>query len=383
MAMGDGRVHAWHLRFADVARSVGHPLDIDAGAALLTAIAYLYARCINTGVTCGRSALLGLLCVLLAAMRSTDVLAALPFCVHLAWRDIGSTRRSGGPWRPVVARGGFLVGTGVLAAVAFVELYLAIYGWNRSEYIAHSARFGLHSSMIPFRFYTLFIDPVGFYGDGKGIIERWPMVAIGLIALAYCVVFVRRFWAFPAAALGPTGIYLSYPDFLPENVWRYNVIHYLKWTFPVMALCAVVAGHDLWRRRTVSRFAFPIALGLASVLIRYNAVALPASSERDGADALSMDLGHPALVASLRVTGASGAYKVMTAEGPHRLYLDGQEFDHLYDFKTLQAPNGTVYVVLNRPRDTRRLQLIFADGIKLAPDASMTAMTGEFGLRVP
>jgi hypothetical protein len=350
------------------------PWSSTLSAALLSFAAWLYLRCVNAGFSIPRCVGLGIAPVLLAFTRVSDVIALAPIYAHLAW--LAWRWR---PWRGLAAGGvAFLI-----AAVVLGALYLRIYGAHSSPYIAHSSQFGLRPSQIPFRFYTLFLDPHGFYGSrdwlsGKidGIVRRWPITGLGLIATAYCGIFLRRHWALPACAVALICVYLSYPDWLPVNIWRQNLIHYVKWTFPLMGLMVAAMARDLWRRPSAMRLALPVILLGLGLTVHYVPVVLPAKVERSGPSSFAADLGAPMPLAELRILGVSGGEGDLSLEGRNRLVIDGVPLADLYDYRLLRS-GPFVNLVLNRPLTARSVELQISDEFSLSGDASAVAIGGR------
>jgi hypothetical protein len=56
-------------------------------------------------------------------------------------------------------------------------------------------------------------------------------------------------------------LYFAYNDFWPGNIFRYHLIHYLFWTFPLLALLTYVGFREGWKDR-IGRWSFVLILPL-------------------------------------------------------------------------------------------------------------------------
>ena len=83
---------------------------------------------------------------------------------------------------------------------------------------------------------------------GTSLSSHFPWL---LLVIPGAVYFVRRY------SLGAVGILLSigvtyvlyfqFNDFWPGNLFKYLVVHYLVWTFPILALLAYLAVREAWK----------------------------------------------------------------------------------------------------------------------------------------
>jgi hypothetical protein len=71
------------------------------------------------------------------------------------------------------------------------------------------------------------------------LLHRYKINAVGLVSS-----FVISY-----------GLYIEYDDFWPDNIFRFHAIHYLSWTFPLLALITYVGLKEAWRYR-VGRWSF-------------------------------------------------------------------------------------------------------------------------------
>lgn len=342
-------------------------------------VSYLYVRSINCGLTLSRAACLGIAASLMLMTRPTDILALVPVYVHLLLKDAFGAIRSRAlkPFLPKIAAAA--MGAGLVAAAA-LALHVAIYGWAPSSYMAHSSRFGLDFHLIPFRFYVIFISPAAFYGEGQGIIVRFPLIVFGLAALVYCLAFWHRYAGLPAMVLVYIMIYLSYPDLLPSGLWRFMAFHYYKWVFPMLGLLALVAARDVWRSWSIAKIALPSLLIAFALAIEYRSNAVPGGPTSAGSDQLAVTLKKPEMIIGARIAGVLGSFEDVYFGWDHVVEIDGHKLRNIFDLR--MVPIGdTIFLVFNRPVEAQSVAILFKPGLRMAPDANIVPRKGKFSLR--
>lgn len=186
--------------------------------------------------------LLGGLAALTYAVRPIDAVAFGPLLVFATLRL--PTWRSRW-WHGAGAAA--VVGLGVLLVVG---LNRCVFGQWRSPYETISTQtIGFFSYPMSLKFHWLFVDggPL-FLETDPALLFRYPWLAL---AVAGAVFWVKRErWAGVAglAALGLNGLlYVNYNDLLPSDIYRFTLIHYLAWGFPLMFLLVAAACRHGWR----------------------------------------------------------------------------------------------------------------------------------------
>lgn len=164
--------------------------------------------------------------------------------------------------RLVCGLGGVAGIAAVVAAVALVNL--AVFGTRSTPYERMSwDAVGFFAYPFWHKIYWLFVDGGTFFGEtGTALLFRYPWL---FLALPGVVWWVNRQGVSALAALATLGLnwvlYVNYNDFQPSAVFRFSLIHYLTWAFPLLfALTVAVVWHG-WRLRSVR-----VALGLAGGL---------------------------------------------------------------------------------------------------------------------
>ena len=187
-----------------------------------------------------RPVLLGALVAAMPAFRPTDTAAVavcVPWVLAADWRA--------GQLRARSLAG--LAGGSALLAAPQLALHLAIYGPHPSEYMQHSRTLGFTPYDLGWKAYVLLADPYPWFADGTGLLRRLPWMALGLAGLLPALRHGRAAGLLAAALVVHLLLYLSYLDLLPTGLWRFNNVHYWKWTVPGYALLAWLLVRDLAR----------------------------------------------------------------------------------------------------------------------------------------
>lgn len=347
-------------------------------AALYLAVFVVYVASIRDGFTSARIAMMTAGIVLVAAFRPIDSTPLLPIALHVAWR----TLRPNGTGVPSARRVLVPIATAVALTAAYLSLHFAIYGAKPSVYMQESAEFGLDPFNIPFRFAVIFSDPTPFFGQGTGLLQRYPLVSVGLWALVYVTIGCRTLLGVAAAVWISLFIYLAFPAFLPSGIWRYMNIHYWKWLFPIMALLTFVAVRDVREKR--NRVALLLSIAVTAPLVLVSLKAVPTSPTdvqvADG-NRVTLSAGQALPIAAFKLQGVSGG-ETAAYFGDHRLVLGNRTLKHISDFRVTRV-GEFIFVTLNRPAVVSEATLIFDKRLTIAPQFQATLLRPEVGLRNP
>ncbi len=171
-------------------------------------------------------------------------------------------------WRERITHG--LLGMGIAAmGVATVGLVnLAVFGsWN-SPYVQVSlAAVGFNSYPATFQWFWLLVDGSVFFGEeGAALVFRYPWL---LLVPSGAIWWIRRDGVKVAIILATVllswGLYFRYNDFVPSGIFRFSLIHYLTWSFPLLFGLAVAGGWFGWRDR-ICRMGLVLAVLLAVIM---------------------------------------------------------------------------------------------------------------------
>lgn len=155
-------------------------------------------------------------------------------------------------WRERVVRGAAGVAIVAVAVVGTGLLNLRIFGEWSSPYETISwETIGFLSFPVPLKAYWMFVDGEAFFGEqGTALLFRYPWLFLVPVSIAW---FVRRARGDAVAVLATIAVgwafYTCYNDFVPSAVFRYSLIHYLTWSFPLLFGMAAAAVVETWRRR--------------------------------------------------------------------------------------------------------------------------------------
>ncbi|MEO6002097.1 MAG: hypothetical protein ABIZ04_24745 [Opitutus sp.] len=203
----------------------------------------------------GRRAVFGLgaLTALTVFFRPIDAVAYLPL---LAWAIF---RLDGWPQR---VRVGLVAAAVVGVAIATtIAVNLAVFGQTRTPYDDVSLRsIGFFGYPISLKLYWLLLDGQPLFGETEpGLLFRYPWMFLGAPAIVFLVRKERM--AGVAVALTvfiSAGLYLNYNDLLPSDIYRFTLIHYLVWWFPLLFVL-IAAAARYFRQDRVVRAGFGVA----------------------------------------------------------------------------------------------------------------------------
>lgn len=124
-----------------------------------------------------------------------------------------------------------------------------IFGAWRNSYDLNQIDIGFASYPLTYKFFWLFIDGVPFFQlSNTAVFSHFPWLVLappGIIYLLrhYSVKMLGLF-----LSIGATyGMYSAYNDFWPNNIFINHLIHYLAWTFPMLALFTYVGLKHAWK----------------------------------------------------------------------------------------------------------------------------------------
>lgn len=348
-------------------------------AALYLALFALHARACESGFRLRRLALLALGVCVVTAIRPVDAFPLLPLVLHTAW----CVARSAGPpirWRLLALRVATPVASAAVVVVAYGCLHVSLYGFEPSPYMEHSRFVGLQPAIVPFRFFVIFGDPRPFFGHGAGLLERFPLVIVGLWGLVHATLFVPPLRVMAGAVWISLLTYLAYADFLPSAIWRFYLVHYWKWTFPALALLAGASSVRVVATRSWAKalLALAVVVPIASSTLHADEVPT-AGVQRVDARVLEIETPERRRVAAVAIRGIEGdGYAVL--HGDHSLLLDGARLRHLRDFRMVREED-VVHLVLHRPREASAMRLELDPSLVLAADVAVAVRVPRLGVR--
>ncbi len=190
-------------------------------------------------------------------IRPIDAVAFAPLLVFATWRL--------GTWREKFLWGAVGVAIIAAAAVGVGRLNMAVFGQWRTPYEWASMHgIGFFSYPVACKLYWLLVDGRQFFAETEpALLLRYPWL---LLVLPGAVFWIQREGRVAAVALSAVAVnwflYVNYNDFLPSDIYRFTLIHYLTWSFPLLFLIVAGACRHGWNSRGTK-----LAFGAATVVI--------------------------------------------------------------------------------------------------------------------
>jgi hypothetical protein len=301
--------------------------------------------------------LTGLLASAVLIIRPTDAISTAPVFVFLAANaTVGLLRRSrerignhpGDPAKsiPLVTLASLIAG-GMAGLSCVLLIYYAIYGWSVSHYLNISQDIGFIFSALPIKLYVLFIDPAALYGQGKAILTAYPWIFLSLIGIVCCLLERSRLSIIAACVLVHIFFYACYADLLPTNIWHFNLIHYLKWTFPLLGLFAWLAVKTVLSGRRIGSTALA-ATGLIFLLsVRIDLELVDAAAGTVSPSGFQSSFADMGSIAAIDIPMMGGSPKGLN-EWPVTLDADGHKLRRYAEFLSVPQDFG-LRIILTRP----------------------------------
>jgi hypothetical protein len=276
----------------------------------------------------------------LAGIRPSDAAILAPCCAVFALIGMRGLARQ----RILLIAGAGCTGL-LVGCLPFALAHFATHGGSGGHYVSKSFNIGFDWRLLPLRWVTLVLDPRPLLPEGMGLAEALPWIVPGFGGLLFLVAGHGRdsaAWRFIAVSiLLHWMLYLSYRDLQPYGLWRFNNVHYFKWTFPFLVLAgfrliAAFASATSRRRALIAS-----ACSLAFLLwqpIGVETGRTPVLPGQSGSVPLAGDLSsvHDAVFLPLR-----GGWRDIYF-GPPTLSARGVTYDHTSDFKLQPLPGGAL-----------------------------------------
>jgi hypothetical protein len=166
----------------------------------------------------------------------------------------------------------------VILSIAVGSILLinrSVFGSWRTPYEMISAGIGFNSFSFAQKAFALIIDAKPFFRLGDtALLLHFPWLVLLPPGVVY---FIRRYkWGAVGVLLSIAAtyaVYFAYNDFWPGNMFRYHLIHYLFWTFPILALFVYVGLREAWKDR-IGRFScvliLPILVPICFLTLKEN-----------------------------------------------------------------------------------------------------------------
>lgn len=190
-------------------------------------------------------------------------------------------------WRERLQHGAGGLAVIALAVAAVGWVHVVAFGTWRSPYEAASTQvIGFFAYPVSYKLHWLFVDgqPV-FREIEPALLFRYPWLFLAIPGIAF---WLQRERVAAVAGLSALvvnwGLYINYNDLLPSDIYRFTLIHYLAWAFPLLFVLAIAACRHGWRSAWVrAGFAAAAVLFVGSIGLRQEERPLPVERGADGA----------------------------------------------------------------------------------------------------
>lgn len=222
--------------------------------------------------------------------RPIDAVAFAPLLLWATW--------VAGEWRVriTVAIAGFALVASAVAGIA--ALNMAIFdNWRTPYEVASVQILGFFGYPVLYKIFWLFVDMRPLFGESMpALLWRFPWLFLLLPAAVWWVRRERVAGAIVLTAVTLNAfIYVNYNDLLPSDIYRFNLIHYLTWWFPLMFAAAYAAVRHGWRDAWM-RAAFAVMAGVFVFCGGWRMELRPLDVERSGERAWRLPPERPLFI---------------------------------------------------------------------------------------
>lgn len=179
-------------------------------------------------------------------MRPIDALAFAPLLVFATLRLPN--------WRTRIAAGLTGIAIILVTVVAVGWMNLLLVGSWRTTYDVISTRvIGFFGYPVCYKFFWLFVDGQPLFQEKDvALLFRYPWLFLVPVGLMFVVTREgAKGWAAMLAVGINVFLYANYNDLLPSDLYRFTLIHYIAWTFPLLFLLVAAGLAQSWRKRRV------------------------------------------------------------------------------------------------------------------------------------
>jgi hypothetical protein len=264
----------------------------------------------------------------------------------------------------------FLMAGVFFSFVALQYLFnLVVHGGWSSPYEAVSLQLGLQPATLPQKFQALFLSGTPAYVESdSGIAQHYPWMLGAVGALAWTLAAgTTALRALSVAIVVQWTLYFSYADLLPTNIWRFHLIHYLKWSVPYLALLLAWVAVCVWQALRAGRWGMAVGAtacvaggiillsGLRLDHARLNVRGMGDLADRPSARSVVLTLAEARPMDVVFLPPA--AYRGDT-HPPLQIQMDGRSLVFLRDFKWVREGEGA-RVIFSRTEHASRVAFEF------------------------
>lgn len=298
--------------------------------------------------------------------RPADVVPFFPLAAVAAWKSLAETKQR------ALALFVIAVSGSALPALYLVQQYVA-FGTMLGQYgqLSTAAGIIIGPEFIE-RAMSLWIDSTGIYLEQQTIGGYWPFfVPFLLICCTCCIAGPTLIRLIACAVILTLLMYTAYSDIHPQNVLRYNVVHYFKWAFPWMALLALGRAAE-WLRSPRANWQAIVAVALLSAFLMNAHLMIDTKTveqSRNAEGRIFINLQKPEAFDVIDLHGAEGGFNPRGAQ-VHKVVVDEQilhgselgvvHYEGKAFVKVLRAPWGTRFFFL-KPVTGQSVEITFTE----------------------
>jgi hypothetical protein len=314
-------------------------------------------------------------------VRPTDAALVCAVCAGYCGMELLASR----PGYAAMLRAALYLAAGLLfGLLPGAAAHLLVHGFSAGTYVGGSAAVGFDWRLIPLRWVTLAISPRPLFPQGTGMLAVFPWLLPGIAGMALAALAARGEAAAASRLVAVTiclywMLYLSYRDLHSYGLWRFNNVHYFKWTWPFLAFWTVLLARAAIARAT--RRSALAALAAATLLFCWRPVFVAEAHGIETTDGVQAAVpGGLSPIDRVFKLPAGGDWKQIYF-GHGILSIDDQIFSGVGYFRMFPAADGIMLMPLRSlpPGGTR---LTMPDGVRLPARAAWEAgrVRLEFGI---
>lgn len=188
--------------------------------------------------------------------RPIDAVAFAPLLVVATLRLTSWQLRLQGGAAGIAIVAASVVGVGVMNVAVIGQ-------WQTTYEIVSTRAIGFFGYPMSFKLYWLLVDGKPLFGEtDPALLFRFPWL---FLAVAGVLFLLQRERAAGGAVLAAIAVnltlYFNYNDLLPSDIYRFTLIHYIAWIFPLLFLLVAAAFRELTRNRWAQ-----VGCGIAAAL---------------------------------------------------------------------------------------------------------------------
>jgi hypothetical protein len=267
---------------------------------------------------------------------------------------------------------------GAAVVVPILTLFIAIHGSLFSEYAVGAASIGFGFSNLMDRFYAVFVDASATYGVPLSILIAQPWLALlAPLAAAWAIIDSKN-GMLPVICVALSVLtYVAYNDFSPLNVFKYFLIHYIVWIFPIIAAGGIAGAVIFARRRLFWMFGLVALPAIAISLIKLDPATVGVAAAGNNARSYKLNFSARQRVDAIDLAGATTTAPFGGTIETFGLSVDGRELS-LYRGYRMFAVRGGLRVLFDTKVQASTIDITLPASIELPRDEPARILATRF-----